>query len=184
MISAKPIGVALLAAALALPLIGCNESGVAALPQPLEPTATSVAYFCSMNLLEHAGPRGQAFLKGKAEPVWFSSVRDTFAFIILPEEPKDVAAIYVNDFAKAKDWKNPEAGTWVEIHSAWFVLGSDYRAGMGEIEIVPFSDRAAAQAFAATHNGHVVPFAGVKDDDVLLADNATASTGQPGAHDQ
>jgi len=129
-------------------------------------------------LIAAALARGQAFLRGKAEPVWFSSVRDTFAFIMLPEEPKDVAAIYVTDFAKAKDWRNPEAGTWVEIHSAWFVLGSDYRAGMGEIEIVAFSDRAAAQTFATAHGGRVVPFSGVKDDDVLLADNAPASTGQ------
>ncbi len=182
---AKSIGAVLFAAALALPLIGCNDSdGVAGLPQPLEPTTTSVAYFCSMNLLEHAGPRGQAFLKSKAEPLWFSSVRDTFAFIMLPEEPKDVAAIYVNDFAKAKDWKNPEAGAWVEIHSAWFVLGSDYRAGMGETELVPFSDRAAAQAFAAAHDGRVASFADVKDDDVLLADNAASSTGQSRTREQ
>jgi copper chaperone NosL len=175
---AKSMGAILIAGALALPLIGCNGSDeVAALPQPREPTATSVAYFCSMNLLEHAGPRGQAFLKDKAEPIWFSSVRDTFAFTMLPEEPKDIAAIYVNDFARARDWRNPEPGTWVEIHSAWFVLGSDYRAGMGEIEIVAFSDRAAAQTFAAAHDGRVVPFSGVKDDDVLQADNV-ASTGQ------
>jgi len=166
----------LITLAFALSLAGCSERNAVALPQPLEPTATSVAHFCGMDLLEHAGPKGQAFLNGKAEPLWFSSVRDTFAFILLPEEPKDVTAIYVNDFAKAKDWRHPEAGAWIEVHQAFFVLGSDYRAGMGEVEIVPFSDRTAAEAFAATNHGRVVPFSGVRDDDVLMAENAVAPT--------
>jgi hypothetical protein len=50
-------------------------------------------------VLDHPGPNGQIFIKGQAEPVWFASVRDTVAFTLLPEEPKDVTAIYVNDMA-------------------------------------------------------------------------------------
>ena len=43
-------------------------------------------------LVEHPGPKGQAILKGRDEPVWFSSARDAIAFTRLPDEPKDIAA--------------------------------------------------------------------------------------------
>ena len=113
-------------AVLALLLAGCGEKQeLAAKPAPLEPTAASVSYFCAMGVLEHGGPKGQIFLEGKSEPIWFGSVRDAFAFTMLPEEPKKIVAIYVNDLAKARNWDRPEAGDWVEARSAWFVLGSD-----------------------------------------------------------
>jgi copper chaperone NosL len=163
---------ALLAAALvALPLLACHDDGTgAAIPGPAEPTADSVAHFCDMAVLEHPGPKGQIFLAGQSAPVWFSSVRDTFAYTMLPEEPKNIVAIYVNDMAKATDWQRPQAGDWVEARAAWFVLDSDYRGGMGSREAVPFSAEKAAQGFAAAHGGKVARFAQVPESYVLGGD--------------
>ncbi|UCI22943.1 nitrous oxide reductase accessory protein NosL (plasmid) [Mesorhizobium sp. B2-1-8] len=163
-----------LVAALFILLAGCNQD-IASLPKPppQEPTATSVAYFCSMGLLEHGGPKAQAFRVGKSEPLWFSSVRDAVAFSILPGEPKDVVAIYVNDMAKARNWERPEAGAWVEAHEAWYALGSDYNAGMGGKEAVPFSDEKAARSFIAAHGGTIVRFDDIPENYILDSDESS-----------
>jgi copper chaperone NosL len=164
-------GRVLIAAILAWPLLGCHDDdGAAAPPAPIEPTAESVAHFCSMAVLDHPGPKGQIFLAGLKEPFWFASVRDTFAFTMLPEEPKTIAAIYVNDMAKAKNWQRPEPGSWVEARAAWYVLGSDYEGGMGGREAVPFSAEAAARSFAAAHGGRLARFAEVPESYVLGGD--------------
>ena len=51
--------------AIALLLGGCGPDDSASLPKPLEPDEQSVAYFCHMNLTEHDGPKGQAFVRGQ-----------------------------------------------------------------------------------------------------------------------
>ena len=48
-----------------------------------------------------------------------------------------------------------------------FVIGSSKHGGMGAPETVPFSDGAAAAAFAAANGGKVVTFAEVPRDYVL-----------------
>ena len=110
------------AASLALALAGCKDEKTAEAPKPVEPVADSIAHFCNMPVLDHPGPKGEIFLKGKAEPVWFASARDTIAFTKLPEEPKEIAAIYVSDMGKAEGWLKPEPGGWVDAHAAWFVV--------------------------------------------------------------
>jgi copper chaperone NosL len=151
-------------------LAGCNDQAVKA-PAPLEPTAESVSHFCGMQLAEHAGPKGQIFLKGRATPVWFSSVGETVAFTMLPDEPAGVVAIYVNDMGKAKNWDRPEPDTWVEARRAWYVLGSDKRgsAGMGDIrrEPIPFGEETAAHRFQAAHGGRILRFSEIPKDDIL-----------------
>ena len=173
----------LLAGAMLGLLLGCDDrSERAALPMPIEPDASSIAHFCSMAVLDHPGPKGQIFLKDRAEPIWFSSVRDTLAFTMLPEEPKTIAAIYVNDMAKARDWQHPEPGSWAEARTAWFVLGSDYDGGMGGREAVPFSTEAAARGFAQSHGGRLSRFADIPQSYVLGA-NAGESAPAEEHHD-
>jgi copper chaperone NosL len=141
-------------------------------PQPAEVQADSTGHYCGMLLADHEGPKGQVHLASRDRPVWFSSVRDTIAFTRLPDEPRDVTAIYVNDMARAKRWEQPEPGAWVDARQAWFVIGSDRRGGMGAPEAVPFSDAAAAEAFRATHGGRVVRMGDIPDDYVLGAGDA------------
>jgi copper chaperone NosL len=112
-----------------------------------------------MNVLEHPGPKGQVILDAQVgEPIWFSSARDTLAFTMLPEEPKDYVAIYVSDMAKATSWEKPGTTNWVDARKAFYVIGSNVRGGMGAEETVPFSIRDAATKFVLKNGGRVVTF--------------------------
>jgi copper chaperone NosL len=140
-------------------LAACDAEPEAAAPAaPVEVTADATGRYCGMLLADHEGPKGQIHLGGSDEPIWFSSVRDTIAFTRLPEEPKDIAAIYVNDMGVAQNWSQPEPGTWTEAREAWFVIESSQRGGMGAPEAVPFSDKSAAESFRIEHGGQIVRF--------------------------
>ena len=153
------------AAALAvLVLAACDKPAPPAPPPaPAEVSDEAAGYYCGMLLADHQGPKGQIYLAGSTDPIWFSSVRDTIAFLRLPEEAKNVAAVYVNDMGKATDWNQPEAGTWVEAHSAWFVLDSNMRGGMGAPEAVPFAAKPAAEAFQSIHGGTLAQLGDISD---------------------
>ncbi|HUL07957.1 MAG TPA: nitrous oxide reductase accessory protein NosL, partial [Candidatus Acidoferrum sp.] len=87
-------------AAVAL-LAGCSKEEARVVPPAHTLTADATGHYCGMLLSEHAGPKGQILLEGQDAPVWFSSVRDTLTFLNLPEEAKNIAAVYVSDMAKA-----------------------------------------------------------------------------------
>ena len=151
-------------------LAACRrDKDAAALPPPREVTDVSTAQFCGMALSEHAGPKAHIFVRGLPDPYWFATVRDAFAFTMLPEMPKAISAIYVSDMARAKNWDQPEPGMWVEAHQAWFVIGSRRRSGMDTDEAIPFGDDAAARRFANANGGHVVRFAEMPPDYILTA---------------
>jgi copper chaperone NosL len=153
-------------------LTACGKGQQGALPAPQEPTSRAVGYYCNMVVTEHVGPKGQIFLKGKTDPVWFSSVRDTFTYIDEEVANEDeLAAVWVNDMA-AGSWEHPAPGNWVEARKAWYVVGSDMAAAMGGAEAVPFADRAKAEAFAGAHGGHI--------DDFPTARNELAATSPSG----
>lgn len=138
-------------------LAGCSKQGET-IPAPHAMTGDATGYYCGMLLTEHGGPKGQILLRGTDTPVWFSSVRDTINFLRLPEEPKDIGAIYVSDMAKAPTWDNPGAENWIIATDAVYVVGSDRQGAMGGVEAVPFGAKDAAAAFAAVHGGKVVGF--------------------------
>lgn len=149
-------------------LAACDAEPEAVAPvTPVEVTSDAIGRYCGMLLADHEGPKGQIHLAGSDEPLWFSSVRDTIAFTRLPEESKDIAAIYVNDMGEAQTWAQPEPGTWIEARDAWFVIESSRRGGMGAPEAVPFSDEAAAEAFRSAHGGKLVRFDDIPENYVL-----------------
>ena len=146
-------------------LAACDEDQVAEAPPALDSPGDATGYFCGMLLSMHAGPRGQIQLEG-GEVLWFSSVRDIFSYREMPEEAQSIAAIYVTDIGQA-NWDSPEPGTWVAADQAVYVIGSERRGGMGGEETVPFSDRAAAEAFVAEHGGRIVEFDDMPMDYIL-----------------
>ncbi len=159
---------------------GCFDKEAARIPLPHRMTAEAIGHYCGMNLTEHAGPKGQIFVASLIEPVWFSSARDAIAFTMLPDEPKDVQAIYVSDMGKAKSWDKPGADNWVEARKALFVIGSRAKGGMGGDEAVPFSERDAAEKFVGENGGRIVAFAEVPRDYVL----GSGATPDDGVHGQ
>lgn len=156
----------------ALSVSGCGEKERAELPPPHTLTADAVGHYCNMDLMEHSGPKGQIILASQKAPVWFSSARDAFSYTMLDEEAKDVRAVYVSDMGKAPSWEKPGVDNWIEARGALFVIESRKQGGMGAPETIPFSDRAAAEAFVAANGGRVVAFADVPQDYVLSSEPA------------
>lgn len=151
----------------AILVASCNKQENAAAPPPFALTQDAMGRYCGMNVLEHPGPKGQIILQQVPEAIWFSSARDTLAFTMLPEEPRDIAAIYVSDMSKAPTWDEPGAENWIDAKTAFFVIGSARRGGMGTEEAVPFSSEADARAFAGEHGGRVVRFEEMPQDYIL-----------------
>ena len=169
-------------------LVACADDQVTEAPAPAEPTQNSTGHYCNMTVVEHSGPKGHIFLNGQENPIWFTSVRDAIAFTMLPEESKDIAAVYVNDMARATNWDHPEADTWVEARQAIFVIGSSRVGGMGAPEAVPFSDHMMAASFASKYGGHAVAFVDIphqfilsdpNDDDTQMMNQDHAMHGNP-----
>lgn len=150
----------------AVSLQACEQQ-VEAPAVPFSLTEEAMGRYCGMNVLEHPGPKGQVILSRYDEPIWFSSARDAIAFTLLPEEPKDIRAVFVSDMARAASWDDPGADNWVEAARAFFVIGSSRKGGMGADEVVPFSSREAAQAFQEEHGGRIVTLAQVPSGYIL-----------------
>ena len=155
------------AAAALLALTACSDEGPTEAPAPFALTAEAMGHYCGMNVLEHPGPKGQIVLGRVPEPIWFSSARDAVAFTMLPEEPKDIAAIFVSDMGAAQEWKNPGAENWIDARGAFYVIGSSAQGGMGAPETVPFSTLEAAEKFANENGGNVVTFEEIPSSYVL-----------------
>lgn len=163
---ARGIGTPSLCAALALlALAACREE--AEKPAAHTLTDDAIGRYCGMMLVEHEGPKGQILLEGSDEPIWFSAARDTIAFTLLPEEPKDIAAIYVSDMGAASSWAEPGPDNWTDAKTASYVINSDTDGGMGGAEAVPFADKTKAETFAAEHGGDVVAFDAIPHDYIL-----------------
>lgn len=152
-------------------LSGCSPEDDTKMPAPFSLSEEAVGHYCGMNVLEHDGPKGQIILTGAVVPIWFSSARDAVAFTMLPDEPKDIAAIYVSDMAASAAWEQPGADNWIDAKKAFFVIGSQRRGGMGAAETVPFSTEDAARNFAGLHGGMVVRFADIPTDYALSGEN-------------
>ncbi len=139
-------------------LAACEKDQVAEMPPAQQLTREANGYYCLMTVVNHSGPKGQIILTDKREALWFTSVRDTIAFTHSPEEPKNIAAIYVNDMSDAS-WDDPGADNWIDARKAWYVLGSDRSGGMSAAEAVPFLTKEKATSFADQQGGAVYAFA-------------------------
>ncbi|KRC85411.1 NosL [compost metagenome] len=144
-----------------------GEDPRAETPAPQAVTVEAVGHYCGMALLDHAGPKGQIFVRGSAAPVWFSSIKQVFAYTLLPEEPKGISAIYVNDMATAGPDGKGDPASWIDAKLAHYVIGGRFIGGMGAEDAMPFSDKARALAFAQAHGGRVVGFSDMPEDYVF-----------------
>ncbi|MEW5728369.1 MAG: nitrous oxide reductase accessory protein NosL, partial [Pseudomonadota bacterium] len=133
-------------------LTGCEDDEAISPPPPQALTRDAMGHFCGMIVADHAGPKAQVFVAGEALPYWFTSVRDAKAFTILPDEPREVLAVYVTDMARAGSWESPDTA-WMAAEEGHYVIKSARLGGMGQPEAVPFSTAEAARAFASEHGG-------------------------------
>ncbi len=134
-------------------LAGGFEKEALIRPDPLVMSDEAYGHFCMMNVAEHPGPKGQAFIKGRAEPYWFPSVRDLLTFRLLPGENAEITALYVSDTSASADYDKINPGAWVAAEKAFYVINSIQLGGMGLSEAVPFADEAKARDFASRKGG-------------------------------
>jgi copper chaperone NosL len=163
-------------------LTACEQDVAEAPPKPHELKSNAIGHYCGMTVLEHAGPKGQIILASRSDPVWFSSARDTIAFTLLPEEAKDIRAIYVSDMGQAPSWDNPGPNNWTDARKAFFVIGSSVKGGMGAAEAVPFSQRSDAEGFSANNGGSIVTFDEIPRDYILGSDRDTGESHGASGH--
>jgi copper chaperone NosL len=170
---------ALCIAVVALTLAACNQEEAKTMPPPVKLDAAAMGVFCGMNVLEHPGPKGQIITASRIDPYWFTSVRDTVAFTLMPDQPRDIRAIYVSDMAAAPTWDEPGATNWIDARKAFFVIESRRRGGMETDEAVPFGNRAAAETFVASNGGRIVSFDEIPKDYVLGGTTPDLSDREP-----
>ena len=168
----KRLGFALITGLL---LVGCQEEVQMVKPAAITLTPEAAGHYCQMTVLEHDGPKAQIHLAGNPFPIWFTQVRDAVAFKLSPEETNEIAAIYVNDMDKAKDWKQPGFDNWIDADEAWFVTGSKQAGGMGAPEAIPFGTQTGAQEFASENGGNVLRFDEISEDYVLAPVEVSAA---------
>lgn len=166
--------------ALILTLSACKEE-IAQDVSPVALTANAIDHYCQMNLVEHAGPKGQVHLEGlPAAPLFFSQVRDLVAYARMPEQDHRILALWVNDMGAAgASWDQPGAANWIDAKTAYYVIGSGMEGGMGADELVPFADPARANAFAGEHGGQVISYDDIPLDAVLPPDEETPLADDP-----
>lgn len=143
-------------------LTACEKTAPVEMPAAQKLTREANGYYCLMTVVYHKGPKGQIILTDN-KVFWFTSVRDTIAFTMSPEEPKNIAAIYVNDMSNA-EWDNPGEDNWIDAKKAWFVLGSDRIGGMDAPEAVPFSTKNNAELFVSKEKGSIYSFDSIPHD--------------------
>jgi len=149
-------------------LSACEKEQLTEQPAAQTLTREANGYYCLMTVVNHDGPKGQIILTGKEQALWFTSVRDTIAFTLSPEEPKNIAAIYVNDMSDA-NWDDPGSDNWIDAHEAWYVLDSERSGGMGAPEAVPFLTKEKAELFSSEQGGTVYNFNTIPQNYILTS---------------
>ncbi len=160
---------------IALSLSACKED-VTSIPDPVELTDEALGHFCQMYVADHAGPKAQIFLKGYDNPLWFSQVSDARAYVLDPDRPAEIVAIYVNDLAQAESWPIMGTGNWITAESASYIIESSQMGGMGTPEALPFTNTAAAEASEIT--GRIVPWDEIPEDYVRPDMSMMAMSGE------
>ncbi|MFT0531255.1 nitrous oxide reductase accessory protein NosL [Castellaniella hirudinis] len=174
------LGRALAAALAGLLLAACGGGSPSGPPPaPVALTDDAVGHYCGMHLTEHIGPKGQILLRDQTRAVWFSTVREVFAYQLLPEEPKTIVAIYVQDMGQADAQGNPPDDAWIDARQAHYLIESHAVGGMGAPDALPFARPEDAQAYAQRYGGRVVGFGDMPEDYILRYREPDAPTAVP-----
>ena len=148
-------------------LAACGRDVEAEKPAPVALTQDAAGHYCQMIILDHDGPKSQAHLLNNGNPLWFSQVRDALAFMKSPDKTFEITVVYVNDIGAAPSWSDMGVDNWIEAKTAFYVVGSDAKGGMGAPEFVPFAEIEKANDFAKERGGKVLSFDEISAEMVL-----------------
>lgn len=165
-------------------LAGCLGSGEESTPtEPPDPVAldgSKACDACGMIIAEGYGPNGQTYFQGdyprdRDGPAWYDSVRELYVDRFgRADRGTDAVATYVTDYAtfdyevEARNGDrfvtgSVDPGTFVRAAEAVFVVDSGVQGAMGP-DLLPFGERAAAEAFVDGEGGEIVAAGDVTPD--------------------
>jgi copper chaperone NosL len=121
-------------------------------PAAIEFNRSHACSACGMIIVDFPGAKGQIHYENSRMDA-FCSTLDMLTFYLQPDRPKNIAAIYVNDMARA-DWEHPK-GYWTDAAKAFFIYGGDIMGPMGEA-MVPFAQKKDAEDYIKKHGGRIV----------------------------
>ncbi|WP_024304186.1 nitrous oxide reductase accessory protein NosL [Pseudogulbenkiania sp. MAI-1] len=150
-------------AALLAGLAACQDERPAQ-TTPLEIKQDTACALDGMLLADYPGAKAQIHY-AQGEPEFFCDTVEMFSLYLKPEQARRIAALYVQDMGET-DIKAPK-GHWIDARQAFYVQGSSQQGSMGPT-LVPFGQRAKAEAFAQQYGGKVLAFADVKPEMVRL----------------
>jgi copper chaperone NosL len=103
---------------------------------------------CGMFVAKYPNWLAQIQYKDRQQTKFFDGVKDLMVYYFNPEQfdgpPRDaVSNIFVKDYYTL---------SWIPAKAAFYVYGSDVYGPMGH-ELIPFTDREAAESFSRDHHG-------------------------------
>ena len=146
-----PLSLALLLASATL--AGCGEAPVPEGCGP-EASATDKTAMDGTPMSECAGPQAQACLAASGSKHYFCSTADLLAWQKELDENQGATVTFTRDLSDV-DWNPDDAGDWVTMHTAWYVVDHERDNGQGETPPVGFSDLGDAEVFASQYNGRI-----------------------------
>lgn len=157
-------------------VFACEEHTLEPSIEPRAVTIEDIGYYCNMVVQNHSGPKAQIILTDNKQAIWFTSVRDSLAFTMIPGEPKNIGAFFVTAMDDMK-WDHPEQdmGNWGPAQSMFYVINSTRRGGMGQNEAIPFRSRQNAISFTARYGGNIVKYDVIPHDYILGNDPLTTT---------
>lgn len=151
-------------------VIGCTWIGLAScsqsshVAQPVEVTSSTSCSLDGMLLADYPGPKAQIQYE-QGDTDFFCDTVEMFSIYLKPEQKKRVTGIFVQDMGKT-DWNNPK-GHWIDARSAFYVVGSQMKGGMGPT-LASFSSQSDAEQFKNKNGGKVYKFSEITPDMVTL----------------
>lgn len=157
-------------------LAGCLDEDDASTPtEPPDPVALDgekACDVCGMVIADHGGPNGQVFYADEYPPrrdgpAWYDSVKELVTDRVAAiDEGHEPVATYVTDYA-AVAYEITKAGgdrvisshvaaaSFVDWDDAVFAVETGVVGAMGP-DVIPFSERPAAESFVDAEGGRVV----------------------------
>lgn len=149
--------------ALCAALIGCGESPQEKMmKQAVAIESSDECHLCGMIISNFPGPKGESFQTGSEEVLKFCSTRDLFAYILQPENERQVQQIFVHDMSQTP-WQKPNDEHFIDAKAAWYVIGSNQMGAMGKT-LASFGKQEDAQAFSKKYGGKLYQFSDITID--------------------
>ena len=151
-------------------LPACNRAVQQAVA--LEPGSDTACVLDGMLLKDFPGPKGQ-IQYAEGEPDFYCDLIELFTALLLPEQKRLPAAVFVQDMGKT-DWDHPDAN-WIDAKTAIYVAGSRKRGSMGPT-FGSFSSLQEAENFSQKEGGKTMRFEQITPDMVNLTGGVVNDT--------